>query len=101
MGCARTALTLAQSHYPELNLDLVTSGILETYDDGTPVDEAAIRQSVLGYGQLCASGTQLKVYYEPHSLPDSPSGGGASAAISEAVEVADGGDGASSTAVNP
>jgi hypothetical protein len=40
---------LAKAHYPELNLDLVTSGIPESDNDGTPVDEAAIRQSVLGY----------------------------------------------------
>jgi hypothetical protein len=47
-GGARTALTLAKAHYPELRLDLVTSGIPESDDDGTPVDEDAIRQSVLG-----------------------------------------------------
>jgi hypothetical protein len=56
-GGARTALTLAKAHYPELDLDLVTSGLPESNDDGTPVDEAAIRQSVLGYDQLCALGT--------------------------------------------
>jgi hypothetical protein len=37
------------------------------------VDEAAIRQSVLGYDQLCALGTQLNVYYEAYDLPGSPS----------------------------
>jgi hypothetical protein len=39
---------LAKAHYPELRLDLVTSGIPKSDDDGTPVDEDAIRQSVLG-----------------------------------------------------
>jgi hypothetical protein len=48
-GGARTALTLAKAHYPELSLDLVTSGMPESDDDGMPVDEVAIRQSVLGY----------------------------------------------------
>jgi hypothetical protein len=33
-GGARTALTLAKAHYPDLTLDLVTSRVLETYDDG-------------------------------------------------------------------
>jgi hypothetical protein len=37
---------LAKAHYPELDLDLITSGILESGEDGAPVDEAAIRQSV-------------------------------------------------------
>jgi hypothetical protein len=32
---------LAKAHYPEL--DLVISGIPESQDDGTSVDEAAIR----------------------------------------------------------
>jgi hypothetical protein len=58
-GSARTTLTLAKAHYPELNLDLITSGIPETYHDGAPVNETAIRQSMLRYDQLCASGTQL------------------------------------------
>jgi hypothetical protein len=40
---------LAKAHYPELDLDLITSGIPEGGEDGAPVDEAAIRQSVLGY----------------------------------------------------
>jgi hypothetical protein len=40
---ARTALTLAKAHYPELDLDLVTSGIPESGEDGAPVDETAIR----------------------------------------------------------
>jgi hypothetical protein len=48
---------LVKAHYPELDLDLVTSGILESGEDGASVDEAAIRQSVLGYDQLCAMGT--------------------------------------------
>jgi hypothetical protein len=48
-GGARTALTLAKAHYPELDLDLITSGIPKSSKDGAPVDEAAIRQSVLGY----------------------------------------------------
>jgi hypothetical protein len=56
-GGARTTLTLAKAHYPELDLDLITSGILERSEDGAPVDEAAIRQGVLGYDQLCALGT--------------------------------------------
>jgi hypothetical protein len=41
-GGARTALTLAKAHYPELDLDLVTSGIPESGENGAPVDEAAI-----------------------------------------------------------
>jgi hypothetical protein len=40
---ARTALTLAKAHYPELSLDLITSGIPESYDDGSLVDETTIR----------------------------------------------------------
>jgi hypothetical protein len=48
-GGARTALTLAKDHYPEMDLDLITFGIPESGEDGAPVDEAAIRQSVLGY----------------------------------------------------
>jgi hypothetical protein len=48
---------LAKAHYPEMDLDLVTSGLLESNDDGTLVDEATIRQSVLGYDQLYALGT--------------------------------------------
>jgi hypothetical protein len=56
-GGARTALTLAKAHYPELDLDLITSGIPESSEDGAPVDEAAIRQIVLGYDQLYALGT--------------------------------------------
>jgi hypothetical protein len=40
---------LAKAHYPEMDLDLLTSGIPESGEDGTTVDEAAIRQSVLGY----------------------------------------------------
>jgi hypothetical protein len=42
-GGARTALTLAKAHYPKLDLDLITSGIPESSEDGAPVDEAAIR----------------------------------------------------------
>jgi hypothetical protein len=53
---------LAKAHYPELDLDLITFGIPESSEDGAPMDEAAIRQSVLGYDQLCALGTQLNVY---------------------------------------
>jgi hypothetical protein len=71
-GGARTALTLANAHYPELDLDLITSGIPKSREDGTLVDEAAIRQSVLGYDQLCALGKQLSVYYETYDLPGSP-----------------------------
>jgi hypothetical protein len=41
-GGARTALTLAKAHYPELDLDLITSGIPESSKDGASVDEAAI-----------------------------------------------------------
>jgi hypothetical protein len=42
-GGARTALTLAKAHYPEMDLDLITSGILESSEDRAPMDEAAIR----------------------------------------------------------
>jgi hypothetical protein len=91
---ARTALTLAKVRYPELDLDLITSGITESGEDGAPVDEAAIRQSVLGYDQLCALGTQLNVYYEAYDLPGSPSQ--ASALVSAATAGADGGDEVSS-----
>jgi hypothetical protein len=52
--------------------------------------EAAIRQSMLGYDQLCALGTQLNVYYEAYDLPGSPSQ--ASASVSTAAEGADGSD---------
>jgi hypothetical protein len=93
-GGARTTLTLAKAHYPELDLDLITSGIPESSEDGAPVDKAAIRQSVLGYDQLCALGTQLNVYYEAYDLPGSPSQ--ASASVSAATAGADGGDDASS-----
>jgi hypothetical protein len=93
-GGARTALTLAKAHYPELDLDLITSGIPESGEDGAPVDEAAIRQSVLGYDQLCALGTQLNVYYEAYDLPGSPSQ--ASASVSATTVGADGGDEVSS-----
>jgi hypothetical protein len=93
-GDARTALTLAKAHYPELDLDLITSGILESGEDGAPVDEAAIRQSVPGYDQLCALGTQLNVYYEAYNLSGSPSQ--ASASVSAATAGADGGDEVSS-----
>jgi hypothetical protein len=93
-GGARTALTLAKAHYPELDLDLITSGIPESGEDRAPVDEAAIRQSVLGYDQLCALGTQLNVYYEAYDLPGSPSQ--ASASVSAATTGADGGDEVSS-----
>jgi hypothetical protein len=72
-GGARIALTLVKAHYPEIDLDLLTSGIPESGEDGAPVDEAAIRQSVLGYDQLCALGTQLNIYYEAYDLLGSPS----------------------------
>jgi hypothetical protein len=93
-GGARTVLTLAKAHCPELDLDLITSGIPESGEDGAPVDEAAIRQSVLGYDQLCALGTQLNVYYEAYDLPGSPSQ--VSASVSTATAGADGGDEVSS-----
>jgi hypothetical protein len=93
-GGARTALTLAKAHYPELDLDLITSGIPESGEDGAPVDEAAIRQSMLGYDQLCALGTQLNVYYEAYDLPGSPSQ--ASASVSAATAGADGSEEVSS-----
>jgi hypothetical protein len=85
---------LAKAHYPELDLDLITSGIPESSKDEAPVDEAAIRQSVLGYDQLCALGTQLNVYYEAYDLPGSPIQ--ASASVSAATAGADGGDDMSS-----
>jgi hypothetical protein len=93
-GGVRTALTLAKAHYPEM--DLVTSGLPESNDDGILVDEAAIRQSVLGYDQLYALGTQLNVYYEAYDLPGSQSH--ASASISGALDAADGSGEATSTA---
>jgi hypothetical protein len=62
-GGARTAVILAKAHYPELYLDLITSDIPESNEDGTPVDEAAIRQSMLGYDQLCALVIRLKRIY--------------------------------------
>jgi hypothetical protein len=93
-GGARTALTLAKAHYPKLDLDLITSGIPESSKDRAPVDEAAIRQSMLGYDQLCALGTQLNVYYEAYDLPGSPSQ--ALASVSVATVGADGGDDVSS-----
>jgi hypothetical protein len=80
-GGARTALTLAKAHYPDLSLDLVTSGIPNVNKDGTPVDKPAIRQSVLGYDHMCCFGTRMNVYYERHLLPDSPSGASASTAL--------------------
>jgi hypothetical protein len=79
---------LAKAHYPELDLDLITSGISESSEDGTPVDEAAIRQSVLGYDQLCALGTRLNVYYEAYDLSGSPSH--ALASVSAAADVEEG-----------
>jgi hypothetical protein len=42
-GGARTALTLVKAHYPELDLDLISSGIPESGEDGALVDEAAIQ----------------------------------------------------------
>jgi hypothetical protein len=59
------------------------------------MDEATIRQSVLGYDQLCAMGTQLDVYYEAYALPGSLSH--ASASIFGAADAVNGGDGATST----
>jgi hypothetical protein len=85
---------LAKAHYPELDLDLITSGIPESGEDGVPVEEAAIRQSVLAYNQLCALGTQLNIYYEAYDLPRSPSQ--ASVSVSAATVGADGGDEVSS-----
>jgi hypothetical protein len=64
-GGVRTALTLAKAHYPEMDLDLLTSGIPESGEDGVPVDEAAIRQSVLGYVQLSAKGRQARLRRPP------------------------------------
>jgi hypothetical protein len=93
-GGARTALTLAKAHYLELDLDLITSDISESGEDEALVDEAAIWQSMLGYDQLCALGTQLNVYYEAYDLPGSPSQ--ASASVSAATAGADGGDDVSS-----
>jgi hypothetical protein len=93
-GGARTALTLAKAHYPKLDLDLITSSIPESGENRAPVDEAAIRQSVLGYDQLCALGTQLNVYYEAYDLPGSPSQ--ALASVSVATAGANGGDDATS-----
>jgi hypothetical protein len=95
-GGARTALTLAKAHYPKLDLDLVTSSIPESSDDEMPVDKTAIRQSVLGYDQLCALGTQLNIYCEAYDLPGSPSH--ASASVSAAADAADGGGEATSSA---
>jgi hypothetical protein len=85
---------LAKANYPELDLDLVTSDIPESGEDGAPVDETAIRQSVLGYDQLCALGTQLNIYYEAYDLPGSLSQ--ASTSVSAATAGADGGDEVSS-----
>jgi hypothetical protein len=95
-GGARTALTLAKARYPEIDLDLVTSGIPESNDDRTLVDEAAIWQSVLGYDQLCALGTQLNVYYKAYDLPGSQSH--ALVSISGTADAADGGGEATSAA---
>jgi hypothetical protein len=93
-GGTRIALTLAKAHYPEMDLDLLTSGIPESDEDGALMDEATIRQSVLGYDQLCSLGTQLNVYYEAYDLPGSPSQ--ASASASAATAGGDGGDEVSS-----
>jgi hypothetical protein len=93
-GGARTTLTLAKAHYPELDLDLINSSIPKSGEDGAPVDEAANRQSVLGYDQLCALGTQLNIYYEAYDLPGSPAQ--ASASVSAANSGDDGGDEVSS-----
>jgi hypothetical protein len=98
-GGARTALMLAKAHYPELSLDLVTLGLPEIDDDGMLANNAAIRQSVLGYDQLCALGTQLDVYYEAYALPGSPSH--VSVSIFGAADAADSGDGATFAAAKP
>jgi hypothetical protein len=87
-------LSLAKAHYPEMDLDLLTSDIPGSGEDGAPVDEAAIRQSVLGYDQLCALGAQLNVYYEAYDLLGSPSQASASASVATAG--GDGGDKVSS-----
>jgi hypothetical protein len=73
-----------------MDLDLITSGIPESGEDGAPVDKAAIWQSMLGYDQLCALGTQLNVYYEAYDLPGSPSQ--ASTSVSAATAGANSGD---------
>jgi hypothetical protein len=91
-GGARTALTLAKAHNPKLNLDIITSGFPEVNEDGTPVNEVVIRLSVLGYNHLCALGTHMDVYYEHQILPDFPSDEGASAMLSDALQVPNGGD---------
>jgi hypothetical protein len=62
------------------------------------VDKATIRQSMLGYDQLCALGTQLNVYYKAYDLPGSPSQ--ALASVSAAAKGADGGDDTTSTALS-
>jgi hypothetical protein len=87
---------LAKTHYPELDLDLITFGISESSEDRAHVDKAAIRQSMLGYDQLCALGTQLNVYYEAYDLPGFPSQ--ASASVSASADGADGGDDTTSAA---
>jgi hypothetical protein len=73
---------------------LVTTGIPDSGEHGALVDEAAIRQSVLEYDQLCALGTQLNVYYEAYDLLGSPSQASASASVAAAG--GDGGDEVSS-----
>jgi hypothetical protein len=78
---------LAKAHYPELDLDLIASDIPKSNDDGTPVDETTIQQSMLGYDQLCALGAQLNIYYEAYDLPGSQSH--ASTSISGAPDVAE------------
>jgi hypothetical protein len=93
-GGARTALTLVKAHYPEMDLDLLTFGIPESGKDGAPVDEATIQQSVLGYDQLCALGTQLNIHFEAYELLGSPSQASASASVAYAG--GDGGDEVSS-----
>jgi hypothetical protein len=79
-------------------LELITSDILESSEDGTLVDKTAIWQSVLGYDQLCALGTQLNVYYEGYDLPRSPSQ--ALTFVSAAADGVDGGDNTASAAPN-
>jgi hypothetical protein len=75
-------------------MDLITSGIPESGEDRAPVDEATSQQSVLGYDQLCALGTQLNVYYEAYDLPGSLNQ--ASASVSTATTGPDGSDEVSS-----
>jgi hypothetical protein len=100
-GGARSALAVAKAHYPELDLDIITSEFPKVNVDGTPVDEAAIWQAVLGYDHMCALGTNLAVFYKRHLMSDSPSSAGTSAIASDAPQGNDGGDDVSSTPTAP